>query len=192
MSAIIWGKNKTKEGVAPAVALCNPKNARNVGAALRACSCFGIKQLWFTGNRVPLEGNESYRLPREERMKGRYNVELRNFDYFFEQFDRDVTPVAVELRKNSELLPQFAHPEKPLYVFGPEDGSIEQVMLRHCHRFVDNTWGYVWKHGAVTFFSPMTEKQARMIAALSVYLYAIGVHPGLDHRLATAYILQGR
>lgn len=134
----IWGKNKTKEGIAPAVALCNPKYPRNVGAVLRACSCFGIKQLWFSGNRVPLKADngKDYRLPREERMKGYNEVELRNFDYFFEQFDRDITPIAVELRQNSELLPQFIHPEKALYVFGPEDGSIDQVMLRHCHRFV--------------------------------------------------------
>ncbi len=45
-------------------------------------------------------------------------------------------PVAVELRKNAEMLPHFVHPEKALYVFGPEDGSIDQVLLRHCHRFV--------------------------------------------------------
>ena len=133
---IVWGKNKTKEGITPAVALCNPKYPRNVGTVLRACSCFGIKQLWFSGNRVSLNPDKGYRLPREERMKGYNNVELRNFDYFFEQFDRDVTPVAVELRQNSEMLPQFEHPENPLYVFGPEDGSIDQVMLRHCHRFV--------------------------------------------------------
>lgn len=136
MKSAIYGKNKPKEGIAPAIALCNPKYPHNVGAAKRACSCFGIKQLWYSGDRVPIEGNAGYRLPREERMRGYADVELRNFDYFFEQFDRGVTPVAVELRQNSELLPQFVHPEKALYVFGPEDGSIDQVMLRHCHRFV--------------------------------------------------------
>ena len=26
--------------------------------------------------------------------------------------------------------------ENPLYVFGPEDGNIPQVLLRHCYRFV--------------------------------------------------------
>lgn len=132
----IYGKNTPKNGIAPAVALCNPKFPRNVGTIRRLCSCFGIGQLWYTGNRVPIEGDGKYRLPREERMKGYNDVEVINFDYIFEQFGKDVTPVAVELRDNSELLPQFVHPENPLYVFGPEDGSIDQVMLRHCHRFV--------------------------------------------------------
>jgi tRNA(Leu) C34 or U34 (ribose-2'-O)-methylase TrmL len=136
MNPTIWGKNKTKEGVTPAVALCNPKYPHNVGTVLRACSCFDVKQLWFSGKRVSLKGSKGYRLPREERMKGYKNVELINFDYFFEQFDRTVTPVAIELRDGAEMLPQFEHPENPLYVFGPEDGSIDQVMMRHCHRIV--------------------------------------------------------
>jgi hypothetical protein len=82
-----------------------------------------------------MELEKKRRLPREERMRGYKDVELRQFDYPFEQFE-DVVPVAVELRPNSELLPQFAHPEQAAYVFGPEDGSIPPVLLRHCHRFV--------------------------------------------------------
>jgi tRNA(Leu) C34 or U34 (ribose-2'-O)-methylase TrmL len=44
--------------------------------------------------------------------------------------------VAVELTQNAELLTHFDHPENALYVFGPEDGSLGQVILRHCHRFL--------------------------------------------------------
>ena len=47
----IYGKSKSKEGVAPAIALVNPKYPHNVGAAVRAASCFGIQQVWFSGNR---------------------------------------------------------------------------------------------------------------------------------------------
>jgi tRNA(Leu) C34 or U34 (ribose-2'-O)-methylase TrmL len=45
-------------------------------------------------------------------------------------------PVAVEVRPKSEPLHTFEHPDKALYVFGPEDGSIPTALLRHCHRFV--------------------------------------------------------
>lgn len=121
-------------GVPPAVMLSNPKHARNVGAALRACSCFGISQLWFTGNRISLAGK--HRLPREERMKGYEDVELRQYDYVFDQFTTNVVPVAIELRPSSESLADFQHPDNGLYVFGPEDGSLERVTLQHCHRFV--------------------------------------------------------
>ncbi len=162
----IWGKNKTKEGVTPAVALCNPKYPHNVGAALRACSCFRVKQLWFSGNRVPLKAEAGHRLPREERMKGYADVKLRNFDYFFEQFDRSVTPVAVELRRNAELLPHFVHPENPLYVFGPEDGSIDQVMLRHCHRFLVIPTAHCVNLSAAVYLVLYDRLQKRIAAGL--------------------------
>ena len=131
----IYGKNMRPKGITPAIAMINPKNACNVGAAVRAASCFGARQVWFTGNRVKLDP-ERGRLPREERMKGYKKVELRQHDYIFEQFGPDVTPVAVEVRANSENLMVFEHPENPLYVFGPEDGNISQVVRQHCHRYV--------------------------------------------------------
>ena len=114
--------------------LCGPKYSANVGAAVRAASCFGAKQVWWTGNRVRLE--EGQRLPREERLKGYKDVELRQFDYPFEHFPRGITPVAIELVENAEWLTDFEHPQNAVYVFGPEDGSIPQVMRQHCHRFV--------------------------------------------------------
>jgi len=131
----IYGKNSKRLGVTPAVAMVNPKNPYNVGAALRAASCFGIPQVWFTGDRVKFGLKGAKRLPREERMKGYRDVELRQFDHFFDQFEGAV-PVAVELRPNAESLTKFVHPEKALYIFGPEDGSIPQSILKECHRFV--------------------------------------------------------
>ena len=135
MEKAIYGKNKKPSGITPAIALVNPKYPRNVGTALRAASCFGIKQLWFSGNRVSLTPSPGYRLPREERMRGYRDVELRHFEYFFDEFP-NATPVAVELRPNAESLTLFEHPENPLYVFGPEDGSLSKVNLQLCHRFV--------------------------------------------------------
>lgn len=119
----------------PSIILCNPKYPHNVGAAVRAASCFGVKNILFTGSRVSLEAKKGYRLPREERMKGYKDVTLLNDEYPFNRFS-NVIPVAVEVRPNSEPLPLFKHPENAVYVFGPEDGSIPQVYLQHCHRFI--------------------------------------------------------
>jgi tRNA(Leu) C34 or U34 (ribose-2'-O)-methylase TrmL len=123
----------------PAIIMYNPKYPHNVGSAVRACSCFNSNLIIFTGNRVSLtpdEGKGGYRLPREERMKGYDNVQLVNDEYPFNRFSKDVTPVAVEVRHNAEILPNFIHPENPVYVFGPEDGSLPQVYLKHCQRFL--------------------------------------------------------
>jgi tRNA(Leu) C34 or U34 (ribose-2'-O)-methylase TrmL len=131
----IIGKNSKTIGVSPSIILSNPKYAHNVGHIVRAASCFGIKQVWYTGERVRLDIEKEGRLPREERMKGYKSVDLVNFDYPFDQFN-DVTPVAIELRPNAENLLEFEHPENAVYVFGPEDGSIRQIERKHCHRFV--------------------------------------------------------
>lgn len=136
MDAAVYGKNAPKQGRTPAVALVNPRFPHNVGSAVRAASCFGVNQVWFTGDRITMALDKKRRLPREERMKGYREVELRQHDEFFDQFDPDVVPVAVELRPNAESLPAFVHPEKALYVFGPEDGSLGSNYLRHCHRFL--------------------------------------------------------
>jgi tRNA C32,U32 (ribose-2'-O)-methylase TrmJ len=121
---------------APAVLLVNPKYPHNVGTIVRACSCYGIEQLWMTGSRVPLEGDASYRLPREERMKGYADVAIHRYDRPFDLLPPTAVPVAVELLPNCESLPSFEHPENAVYVFGPEDGGLTSPILRHCQRFV--------------------------------------------------------
>ena len=42
--------------------LVDPKFPHNVGAAVRAASCYGVGQVWFTGDRVQLIGERRYRL----------------------------------------------------------------------------------------------------------------------------------
>jgi tRNA(Leu) C34 or U34 (ribose-2'-O)-methylase TrmL len=132
----IWGRGAQSRGLTPAIALVDPKYANNVGMVVRLASCYGVEQVWFTGDRVREEVEQRGRLPREERMKGYGNVKIIHYDNFFDQFPADVTPVAIEVRKTSEPLHTFVHPPKPLYVFGPEDGSIPSVLYQHCHRFV--------------------------------------------------------
>jgi tRNA(Leu) C34 or U34 (ribose-2'-O)-methylase TrmL len=132
---MLIGKNAAPAGVAPAIALIDPRFAYNVGMVVRLASCYGLQQVWYTGDRVRMEVERRGKLPREERMKGYKEVEIVQFDRPLEQF-RDCTPVAVEVRPSSERLQDFEHPKNAVYVFGPEDGSIPQSVLRHCHRFV--------------------------------------------------------
>lgn len=121
----------------PAVILCNPKFPHNVGTIIRACSCYGIKTLIYSGNRVSIDHREVSRLPREERMKGYHDVTVINYDLPFDILAPGSIPIAIELLEKCETLPLFSHPgHQAVYVFGPEDGSIPGVWLRHCHRFV--------------------------------------------------------
>lgn len=119
-----------------AVALVDPKFSFNVAQAVRIASCYGVPQVWFNGRRVPLDSTKGNRLPREERMKGYQDVQICHQEYFFDRFPDDVVPVGVELTPSSENLLYFEHPEKALYVFGPEDGGLGKVERMHCHRII--------------------------------------------------------
>jgi len=136
MRDVPWDRTGKCKGETPAIALIDPKYAANVAKVLRLASCFGMEQVWFTGRRIEADLRDQSRLPREERMKGYKDVKLIQDDRLFDRFDDGVVPVAVEVRDSSESLADFWHPEDALYVFGPEDGSIPKVLLRHCHRFI--------------------------------------------------------
>jgi tRNA(Leu) C34 or U34 (ribose-2'-O)-methylase TrmL len=124
-------------GVGPAIVLCDPKYPHNVGQVVRLASCYGIRQVWSSGARVPITAHDKhYRLPREERMRGYANVMLANCDRPLEQFQSGTAFVAVEFVDNAESLPDFVHPERAVYVFGPEDGSLPVQVRKLCWRFV--------------------------------------------------------
>lgn len=118
-----------------AVLLIDPKYPHNVGQSVRACAAYGVSRLLFTGDRLKKEMRDLKRLPREERLRGYQSVKLEHVDRPFDIMP-DLTPVAVEVRQNSETLPLFQHPNNALYVFGPEDSGIGAATLSQCHRFV--------------------------------------------------------
>lgn len=130
-----------------AVLLVNPKTPYNVGAVIRSMAIFGGRHVVWTGDRIDDadarreagSNGRKDRLPREERMK-----EFSDILWGPSLHDRPIapftqqgyTPVAVEYDPNFERLSDFVHPEKALYVFGPEDGSLGGSWLAACHRFV--------------------------------------------------------
>lgn len=119
----------------PSIVLENPKFPRNVSAILRLASCFGIKQVWYTGQRMELFLSGMKRLPREERMKGYSEVDLIGYDYPF-QYLKDGIPVTVELLESATPLTYFQHPENAVYIFGAEDGSVSKSLKVLSHSFV--------------------------------------------------------
>jgi tRNA(Leu) C34 or U34 (ribose-2'-O)-methylase TrmL len=122
-----------------AVALINPKYPRNVGNALRACSNFRAHTLAWTPERIdhPNSWPVGTRLPREERMRlySDVHVSTQKRAHIIDAFPT-YTPVAVEISNSAESLITFEHPDEALYVFGPEDGSLDRGILKACHRFV--------------------------------------------------------
>jgi tRNA G18 (ribose-2'-O)-methylase SpoU len=126
--------------------LIDAKYPHNVGGVLRAAAILGAEIVRWTGDRAPPVrahgGPKRTALPCEERLKDYQRVDFAwTPEASPEVVDaiaqgRDLTPVALEVRKNAEALPDFIHPERALYVFGPEDGTLGRGVLSRCHRFV--------------------------------------------------------
>ena len=158
--------SKIVEAQTPAIVLSDPRYPHNVGAAVRAASCFGVKQVWVTGKRTAEKVWKSKRLPREERMKGFSDVDMILEDRPFDYFPKGTTPIAVELLKGSENLYGFEHPENPIYVFGPEDGSIPNNIRALCHRRIFIPTKHCTNLGAAVYLILNDRKYKRVMEGL--------------------------
>jgi tRNA(Leu) C34 or U34 (ribose-2'-O)-methylase TrmL len=131
-----------------AVVLLNPKTPVNVGGALRACAMFGVPTLRWTGSRVldPADAAEigkksrvagrAARLPREERLADPRVGWAHQEDAVESLVAQGMTAVCVEVMPDAEPLPDFVHPERAVYVFGPEDSSVDAATQAMCARSV--------------------------------------------------------
>jgi tRNA(Leu) C34 or U34 (ribose-2'-O)-methylase TrmL len=161
---------KAVQAVAPAIVLSDPRYPHNMGAAIRAASCFGVKQVWVTGQRVAKKVWDGKRIPREERMKGFSDVDIVLEDKPFNYFPKGATPVAVELLPGSENLATFVHPENPIYVFGPEDGGVPSVARALCHRRIFIPTFHCTNLGAAVYLILYDRALKRMQAGLDPVL----------------------
>lgn len=113
------------------IALCNPKSPTNVGAVLRACACFGHDQLVYTGTRFELA---DYYQTATRNAGDKVNRRRVNNIAAIKEPHQQL--VAVEFAVGATALPEFEHPEHAIYVFGPEDGSVDQETLDACDHVV--------------------------------------------------------
>lgn len=111
-----------------AVGLHSPKDALNIGSALRAAGCYDAAFVAVQGARVPAM---RMRAPTDTRKTWRHKPLLRVSD-LREALPFDCVPVAVDLLDGAQRLPDFKHPERAFYVFGPEDGTLGRSVTDWC------------------------------------------------------------
>lgn len=107
-----------------AIGLTNPKSPSNVGAAMRAAGCYRVDAVYYTGHRF-----ERARKYHTDTQQAGETIPLTSVEDFLEQVPQDLSVVCVELVEGATPLPDFVHPEKAIYVFGPEDGSLKKSLV---------------------------------------------------------------
>lgn len=106
------------------IGLCNPKNPSNVGAVMRAAGCFGVDVVMYTGERYA----RAARFNTDTKNVSR-NIPLTGVDHLLDDLPADMKIVCVELVEGAIPLPEYQHPDKAFYIFGPEDGTLEQTII---------------------------------------------------------------
>jgi len=113
------------------IGLYNPKNPTNVGAVMRAAGCYNATQVRYNGTRY----NRAVKFQTDTK-NTHERIGLIEMEDLTAELDNDVEIVCVELAVGASALPQFTHPEKAVYVFGPEDGSLPQEVVDKAHHVV--------------------------------------------------------
>lgn len=106
------------------IGLLNPKSPTNVGGILRACGCFGADAVYFTGTRFVRASKYQ-----TDTKKIAQNITLNAVSNLFDVVAEKQRVVCVELVEGASPLPQFVHPEFAFYIFGPEDGTLDQDII---------------------------------------------------------------
>jgi tRNA(Leu) C34 or U34 (ribose-2'-O)-methylase TrmL len=99
-----------------------------MGSILRAAGCYQAQSIRYTGTRYARAKAFS-----TDTKNAHLNIAVTQVTSVIHSVnDKHLTKVAIELVKGATPLPLFKHPEEALYIFGPEDGSIEQDVIDQC------------------------------------------------------------
>ena len=109
------------------IGVCLPKTGPNVGTLLRSAFAFGAAFVFTVGRRYPKQATDT--------LQAWKHIPLYHYidaDEFLLAIPHACVPIAVERMDEARPLPEFSHPERALYILGPEDGSVPASILKHC------------------------------------------------------------
>lgn len=91
---------------------------------MRAAGCYQANGVCYTGQRF--ERATRYQTDTKN-VKNR--IPLNYVESFFDTLPAETEVVCVEFAEGAKPLPEFSHPARALYIFGPEDGSVPQEIV---------------------------------------------------------------
>jgi tRNA(Leu) C34 or U34 (ribose-2'-O)-methylase TrmL len=114
------------------VGIVSGKSPENVGGLWRSAHCFGAALIFTVAFRPPRQPTDTTKAARHVPL-----IAYPDIDTFLRARPEECELVAVECGVGGKQLPAFRHPERALYVLGPEDGSLNKAMLDACDGVVE-------------------------------------------------------
>ncbi|HEA3202523.1 TPA: RNA methyltransferase [Aeromonas veronii] len=105
------------------VGLVNPKSPENVGSVMRAAGCYGVDEVYYTGNRFELA--RRFATDTKQMVE---KIPLLGVDDLMAFIPQGCVPVVVDLIDGATPLPDYIHPKRAFYIFGPEDGTLDPAL----------------------------------------------------------------
>ena len=109
------------------VAVYRPKNTCNVGTLWRSANIFGAAFLAVIGGRLQKQASDTMQTHRHVPF-----YEYDTFADFLAHRPHDCPLIGVELCEGSRDIVSWHHPERGIYLLGPEDGSLPPDVLKAC------------------------------------------------------------
>ncbi|TKB45769.1 RNA methyltransferase [Thalassotalea mangrovi] len=106
------------------IGLTNPKSPANVGAILRAAGCYQAGQIFYSGSRY-----DNAAKFHTDTKNASLDIPLQQTPCLLQAKPAGAKLVCVDLVEGAQPLPEFEHPQQAYYVFGPEDGTIDQAII---------------------------------------------------------------
>jgi|GEM_PF-525234 len=106
------------------IGLSNPKSPTNMGAVLRAAGCFNATAVRYTGTRHDRAAQYSTDTQQVAR-----RIPANRVESLLDDLPQELPVICIELVEGAVALPQFVHPAQAIYLFGPEDGTLEQALI---------------------------------------------------------------
>ena len=107
-----------------AIGLNRPKTPHNIGSVMRAAGCYGASVVCIAGQRFARSSTDTQQQHR--------HTPVITCDDLHDVIPYGAVPVAVDLISDAIPLPEYVHPERAFYIFGPEDGTLGPGTIEWC------------------------------------------------------------
>lgn len=98
-----------------------------MGSILRAAGCYDVNSVFYTGQRYA----RAQKYATDTHASG-HDIPVEACEDLQSVVPKGSKVVAVELVEGATPLPHFVHPDECFYIFGPEDGTVDQSILSWC------------------------------------------------------------
>ncbi|TRX56420.1 RNA methyltransferase [Thalassomonas sp. M1454] len=106
------------------IGLVNPKSPSNVGSIMRASGCYQVDSVFYSGSRYTHAAKFH-----TDTKNASATIPLTETQSLLSCVPSGAKIVCVDLVEGAISLPEFKHPSNAYYIFGPEDGTIDQEII---------------------------------------------------------------